>query len=161
MPPPPRTQPYHICIVDEDTQFRALFRQILQARGYIVWDVPDGPAALDLIATSPHRLVVVLAQSISEQDGLFVFSAALADASLAQYHAYLLLSVAPCLSPTLEALISILNVSVMTHPEDLQGVLKRIGQLAQRLEARRQSRCRRAQKAPRPQTAPRISLQNA
>ncbi len=160
MQPPHSPQPYHICIVDEDAQFRALFRQILQARGYIVWDVPDGPAALDLIATSPHRLVVVLAQSISEQDSLFVFSAALADASLAQYHAYLLLSVAPRLSPTLEALISILKVSVITHPENLQGVLKRIGQLARRLEARRQSCCRRAQKTAMLKAAPRFRFQN-
>src|SRR5690349_5319301 len=122
---PQRMQPFHVCIVDEDAQFRALFRQILQTRGYMVWEAPDGPAALELIGTSPYRLVVVIAQALTERDSLIVFSAALEDAALAQYHAYLLLSVAPRLSPTLEALISILKVSVITHPEHLQGVLKR------------------------------------
>lgn len=161
MPPPQLPQPYHVCIVDEDAPFRALFRQILQARGYIVWDAPDGSAALDLIGTCPHRLVVVIAQAISERDSLIVFSAALADASLAQYHAYLLLSVAPRLSPTLEALISILKVSVIAHPENLQGVLKRIGQLAQKLEARRQASQRRVQRTALPKIAPRSRFQNA
>lgn len=162
MPPPQLPQPYHVCIVDEDAQFRGLFRRILQARGYVVWDAPNGPAALDVINTSPHRLVVVLAQAISEQDSLIVFSAALSDASLAQYHAYLLLSVAPRLSPTLKALISILKVPVITRPENLQGVLKRIGQLAQKLEARRRQSCwQRARKTVLPRAAPRIHFQNA
>jgi CheY-like chemotaxis protein len=160
--PPPRAQPHHVCIVDEDAQFRALFRQILQARGYAVWEAPDGPAALELIETSPYRLVVVITHALSEQDSLTIFNAALADAALAQYHAYLLLSVAPHLSPTLEALISILNVSVISHPENLRGVLKRISQLARRLEARRQQDCcQRARRTAFFKAAPRIRFQNA
>lgn len=143
MQPLKRPWSYHICIVDEDEQFRALFRQILQQRGYAVVEAPNGKRALELMRTSPHRLVVVLAQALSERDSLTIFSAALADPSLAQSHAYLLLTVAPHLSPTLETLVSLLNVSVITHPEDLQGVLARISQLARGLEARRRKRTRR------------------
>ncbi len=144
MQPPKRPWRDHICIVDEDEQFRALFRQILQKRGYTVLEAHDGRAALELIGASPHRLVVVLAQALSERDSLTVFSAALADPTLAQHHAYLLLSVAPHVSPALETLISMLKVTVITHPEDLQGVLERITLLSQRLETRRKEHSRRA-----------------
>lgn len=143
MQPNNRPWSHHVCIVDEDEQFRALFRQILQQRGYIVLEAPDGEHALKLLGASPHRLVVVLAQALSERDSLTVFSAVLADPTLAQCHAYLLLSVAPRWSPILETLLSVLNVSVITNPEDLQGVLERIGQLAQGLEVRRRRRTRR------------------
>jgi CheY-like chemotaxis protein len=143
-----RSRPWshHVCIVDEDAQFRALFRQILQQRGYTVLEAPDGAHALELLGASPHRLVVVLAQALSERDSLTVFSAVLADPTLAQCHAYLLLNVAPRLSPTLETLLSVLNVSVITTPEDLEGVLERIGQLARGLETRRRQRSRRTQR---------------
>ena len=137
MPPPQRTRRQHICIVDDDEQFRTLFRHILQRQGYAVMEAPDGQRALEFINTSPQRLVVVLAQALSERDSLTVFSAMLADAALAKYHAYLLLSVAPHLSPTLEALVSTLRVSVITQPEDLHGLLKHISMLAHRLEIKR------------------------
>ncbi len=137
MQPPQRSRLQHVCIVDEDEQFRALFRHILQRQGYAVVEAPDGERALELIGTSPYRLVVVLAHALSERDGLTIFSALLADTSLAKYHAYLLLSVAPRLSPALEALVATLRVRVMTQPEDLHGVLQHISQLAHRLEARR------------------------
>ena len=137
MRPPQRSQLHHICIVDEDEQFRTLFRSILQQHRIAVQEASDGQSALRLIATSPYRLVVVLAQAISERDGLTVLSAMLADASLAKYHAYLLLSVAPRLSPTLETLVSLLKVRVIFQPEDLPGVLQQIGQLAQGLEVKR------------------------
>ena len=137
MQPPQRSRLQHICIVDEDEQFRALFRHILQQQGYAVVEAPDGQSALKLINASPYRLVVVLTRALSERDGLTVFSAMLADASLAKYHAYLLLSVAPRLSPALEALVSTLRVPVINQPEDLHGVLKYIGMLAHRLEVKR------------------------
>ncbi|HLW03463.1 MAG TPA: hypothetical protein VKT82_32760 [Ktedonobacterales bacterium] len=137
MQPPQRSRHQHICIVDEDEQFRALFRSILQQQGYAVLEAPDGQSALRQINASPHRLVVVLTRALSERDSLAVFSALLADTALAKYHAYLLLSVAPLLSPALEALVSMLRVSVITQPEDLHGVLKHISMLAHRLEIRR------------------------
>jgi DNA-binding response OmpR family regulator len=123
--------------VDEDEQFRALFRQILQEQGYEVLEASDGRTALRLMWTSPYRLVVIFAQTFPERDGLTVLSAVLADPPLARYHAYLLLSVAPCLSPSLEALVSTLKVPIITHPQDLRSVLKRISRLAHRLEAKR------------------------
>jgi DNA-binding response OmpR family regulator len=143
MPPPHRPWLNHICIVDEDEHFRALLRGILQQRGYTVLEAHDGQRALTLMGTSPYRLVVVLTQALSEQDSLTVFSAALADRCLARFHAFLLLSVAPHLSPALETLVSTLKVTVITHPENLQSVLKRINLLAQGLEKRRKRRARR------------------
>ncbi len=146
MQPNSRPWSHHICIVDEDEQFRALFRQILQQRGYSVLEAPDGAQALELLGSSPHRLVVVLTQALSERESLTVFSAVLADPSLARCHAYLLLSVAPRVSPILETLLSVLNVSVITNPEDLSGVLERISQLASGLETRRKQRTRRSRR---------------
>jgi CheY-like chemotaxis protein len=133
----PLPQRQHICIVDDDEQFRTLFRHILQQQGYAVLEAPDGQRALEIINASPSRLIVVLAQALSERDSLTVFSALLADGALAKYHAYLLLSVAPRLSPALESLVALLKVSVMSQPEDLHSVLKHISMLAHRLEIKR------------------------
>ena len=49
-----------VLVVDDDPMLRDLLREVLEAEGYSVLQAAEGHAALDLLRSSPHRLVVLL-----------------------------------------------------------------------------------------------------
>lgn len=49
-----------VLIVDDDPTLRDLLREMLEEEGYRVLQAAEGSIALDILRSSPHRLVVLL-----------------------------------------------------------------------------------------------------
>ncbi len=48
-----------ILVVDDDEVIRMLVRQVLESEGYLVTEAEDGKTALDILAKTPHDLVIM------------------------------------------------------------------------------------------------------
>lgn len=80
-----------------DDSLCATLLPVLESAGYTVASVADGAAALDhlrlnLTRKRPHRLVVLVSQTLPVLDGIAMLQAIATDPHLANHHAYILLT---------------------------------------------------------------------
>ncbi len=124
----------YVYIVDDDAQQRSLLREVFQSEGYQVAEAANGQIALTHLRQSQERMIVLLDQMMPVLDGIGVLRAVAADPHLAAQHAYLLISAKWRRPPEIEALLARLSVPVITKPYDLEMLLERVAEAAQRLE---------------------------
>jgi PAS domain S-box-containing protein len=60
-----------VLVIEREADYQALLRSILEAAGYRVETVPDGPSAIDIVRTAPPDLIV-MEWTLPGMDGLSV-----------------------------------------------------------------------------------------
>jgi CheY-like chemotaxis protein len=124
----------HVLVVDDDEPIRDTLRSVLEDAGHTVTEAPDGVAALDILRTSPHRMVVLLDLRMPGLDGVGLLGTVAGDRSLASQHAYILMTAnLQTLTLSVTNLLTTLSVPVLGKPFDLDVVLDTVEQAAARL----------------------------
>jgi two-component system, OmpR family, alkaline phosphatase synthesis response regulator PhoP len=124
-----------VLIVEDDPTLQELLREVLEEEGYCVLQAAEGNAALDLLRSSPQRLVVLLDYLMPGMGGKGLLQVVSRDATLSSRHAYILLTARLRISrPVLETAAT-LSMSVVRKPFDLDVLLATVAQAQQRLEA--------------------------
>jgi len=109
---------------------------LLADEGYQVQGVDNGQQALALITTSADSLVVLLDYFMPAPGGHDIMITVLADPSLRQRHAILLMSASPQTLPDdARALIAQLNGQVLTKPFKISALLQAVAAAVQRLSS--------------------------
>ena len=124
-----------VLIVDDDPTLRELLREILEEEGYSVLQAAEGNTALEILRSSPHRLVVLLDYLMPGMGGKGLLAEVSRDATLSTRHTYVLLSARMRISrPVLET-ANTLSMPVVRKPFDLKDLLVTVAEAQQRLEA--------------------------
>ena len=124
-----------VLIVEDDLLLRELVREVLEEEGYSVLQAAEGNAALDILRSSPHRLVVLLDYLMPGMGGKGLLAMVSRDATLSTRHAYVLLTGRPRISrPVLEA-AQTLSMPVVRKPFELEDLLVTVAAAQKRLEA--------------------------
>ncbi|HLW03228.1 MAG TPA: response regulator [Ktedonobacterales bacterium] len=125
-----------VLVVDDDPTLRDLLRELLEAEGYRVLLAAEGNAALDLLRSSPYRLVVLLDYLMPSGGGKRVLEVVRRDAVLSTRHAYVLLTARTRISQPVLEVVQTLSMPVVRKPFDLDALLVTVAEAQQRLEAR-------------------------
>lgn len=123
-----------VLIVDDDDTIRVALRWALEDEGYIVYEVPDGQAALVHLSEHPTSMVVLLDVAMPGMDGIALMQVLAAQASLAERHAYIIMTGHKRTLPMafVQQLIR-RGAPVMSKPFDLDDLLVAVATVAQRL----------------------------
>jgi CheY-like chemotaxis protein len=125
----------HVLVVDDDQGIREVLTSTLQEEGYVVSAVADGEAALTTLRAAPERMVVLLDYMLPARDGLSVLQAVAAEATLAERHAYTLLTAQGRTIPhALAHLLAHLGIPLVRKPFDLDAIVAGVQYAAQRIE---------------------------
>lgn len=125
-----------VLIVAADGPDRDSLHELLAEAGYAVAEVSDGAAALDLLRLNlarkrPHRLVVLVSESLLRMGGADLLRTIAADPHLATHHAYVLLTPAggPAF-PLDEHTLPTLTIASMPQPLTRAALLDTVAQAA-------------------------------
>ncbi len=121
-----------VLIVDDDPTLREVLRAILEEEGYPVLEAAEGNTALQLLRTSPQRLVVLLDYLMPGVDGRGVVQVVSRDAALSTRHAYILLTARARISLPVLELAETISMPVMRKPFDLEDLLVIVAEAQQR-----------------------------
>ena len=123
-----------VLIVDDDDAIRESLRWALEEEGYTVYEAPDGKPALVRLCEHPEGMVVVLDIELPSMDGVGLMQVLAAQASLAERHAYIIITAhRGTLPPVAEHLFTRLGATVFGKPFDLHAFLAAVASAAQRL----------------------------
>lgn len=112
-----------VCIVDDDPGIRESLRYMFEDDGYVVVEVEDGLAALDLLRHSEERLVVLLDVMMPKLDGIGVLRQVVAEPAEFDRHAYVLITANhQNLSQEALDLLQQLAIPIITKPFNLDDV---------------------------------------
>lgn len=103
---------------------------LLDEAGYATDCVGDVGLALEMLRDSPHPMVVVIGHGEPHVEGLTI----LEQAGSLPPHAYLLLSTAPQVAPSISNPHTLYLVPVMAEPLDMDTLLACVDEAARRLE---------------------------
>jgi CheY-like chemotaxis protein len=125
----------HVLVIDDNVDLRDMLRLVLQDGGYTVVDDVDGATLVDYLHTTPRGLVVLLDYYVPHLDTEALLAQVLTDPVLARRHAFICVTASSRerLPPTFVALLSRLNVPLLTKPFDLDDLLVTIKQVEHRL----------------------------
>jgi CheY-like chemotaxis protein len=124
-----------VLIVDDDPTLRELLREVLEEEGYSVIQAAEGNAALDLLRSSPHGLVVLLDYLMPSGGGKRVLQIVSRDAALSTRHAFVLLTARMRISAPVLETAKTLSMPVVHKPFDLEALLVTVAEAQKRLEA--------------------------
>ncbi|MEO7003301.1 MAG: response regulator [Ktedonobacterales bacterium] len=125
-----------VLVVDDDQGIRETLRQVLEDAGYHVIEAPDGAMALDVLRSSPHRLVALVDLMMPKLDGERLFALVAADPHLVTQHGYILSTASPnTLKLSFVNILMRLAAPVLHKPFDIDVVVETVAQVACRLEA--------------------------
>jgi CheY-like chemotaxis protein len=128
------TRRCEVLVVDDDPDIRHALRFLLEHDGYSVHEATNGQRALDVLRTSPRRMVVLLDVRMPDVTGLEVLEQVAEQLVLAR-HAYILLTGQFGQTMSLDAaeLVAQLAIPVITKPFDLSKLLSAVESAAARL----------------------------
>ena len=122
----------YVLVVDDDPTLRELLCEVLKGEGYSVLQAAEGNAALDLLRSSPHRLVVLLDYLMPGMGGKGLLAMISRDATLSTRHAYVLLTARTRISrPVLETAHT-RSMPVVRKPFDLEAFLVTVAEAQRR-----------------------------
>ncbi|MBF6590856.1 MAG: response regulator [Ktedonobacterales bacterium] len=124
----------HVLIVDDDNEIRMTLRMLLEDAGHIVEEAASGQACLQLLRTTPSRMVVLLDLIMPVMNGLHVLEAIQAEPVALARHTYILMTADNRLMLTQAApLLTALAVTLVRKPFDVDALLITVDHAAQRL----------------------------
>jgi CheY-like chemotaxis protein len=124
----------HVLIVDDDADIRMSMRSLLEdIGGHTVIEAGDGLAALEVLRTSEHSLVVLLDLLMPGLDGIGVLQAVAADEQLATRHAYVMVTVSRRATSGSFAGPLAFAVPVVPKPFDIDKLLDTVAEAEQRI----------------------------
>lgn len=127
---------WHILVVDDEPDIRAMLRDLLQFEGYMVSDAADGVLGLDQLRASPHPLIVLLDYKMPRMNGEELLQAVMADPQLAHRHAFIFVTAnLPSFSPALHQLLADSAISVIQKPFQIAVILDEVERAILRLSA--------------------------
>ena len=128
------TKRHEVLVVDDDPEIRQALRFLLEHDGYGVHEAANGQRALDVLRTSPRRMVVLLDVRMPGMTGLEVLEQVAEQLVLAR-HAYILITGQFGQTMSLDAaeLVARLAIPVITKPFDLDKLLSAVEAAAARL----------------------------
>jgi CheY-like chemotaxis protein len=129
------TTRHEVLVVDDDPEIRHALRFLLEHDGYTVHEAANGQHALDVLRTSPRRMVVLLDVRMPSVSGLEVIEQVAEYIVLAR-HAYILLTggqFAQMMSLDFANLVTNLAIPVVTKPFDLDKLLTAVQAASARL----------------------------
>lgn len=120
-----------VLVVDDDQDIRDVVRFILEDAGYEVIDAGDGESALQTLRDSPTPLIALLDLLMPRLNGLDVLTEIIADPSLKQRHAYILLTADNnVLRDQAEPLLTQLSAPTIIKPFDVDKLLETIASVS-------------------------------
>jgi CheY-like chemotaxis protein len=123
-----------VLIVDDDEAIRETLRFVLEDDGYFVLEAADGLAALDILRTSPHPLIVLTNYNMPRLDGPGLLSFVLSDPELAARHTFVHMTAGNrILPPPFLDVLNRLSVPVLRKPFDIDALLDIVADAEQRL----------------------------
>ena len=123
-----------VLIVDDDEPIRESLQDALHDAGYAIVKVGDGEDALDVLRASPYQAVVLLDLMMPGMNGRSVLHILENDPVLANRHAWIVMSADhEALARIPEALRERLALTVVKKPFDIDELLARVAQRAERL----------------------------
>jgi CheY-like chemotaxis protein len=81
-----------VLVVDDDPAIRKMLSEVLMLEGYAVQTAEHGGPALDIMRTSPERLLVLLGLVMPCVDGENVLGVVASDEALASRHAIVMMT---------------------------------------------------------------------
>jgi two-component system response regulator AtoC len=128
------TRRREVLVVDDESEIRHALRFLLEHDGYSVHEAASGQQALNVLRTSPRRMVVLLDVRMPGMTGLEVLEQVAEQLVLAR-HAYILLTGQFGQTMSLDAaeLVAQLAIPVITKPFDLTRLLSAVEAAAARL----------------------------
>lgn len=132
----------HVLVADDDTNVRAVLRDVLQEEGYTVHQTSHGEQTLDFLRAAASPLVVLLNWWMPILTGDEVLRIVEQDAVLRRRHAYIFTTAYFTLHPharragSLLEVLGSLQVPLLLKPFDLDVVLRVVGEAARDLSER-------------------------
>ena len=124
----------HVLVVDDDQDIRDALRFILEDAGHEVLEASDGEATLQILRKSQSRLVVLLDLLMPHMNGIDTLRQVVADASLKERHAYLLMTADNAiLRQQADPLLAQVSAQVVGKPFDIDRLLKMVDSAARPL----------------------------
>lgn len=121
-----------ILVVDDDQAIQEMLGMMLEGCGYNVLHATNGLEALEVLRTTPDRLVVLLDLHMPKIDGRGVLHAVAEDERLSTQHSYILLSATQDLSPY-EPDPTLPPVPVVPKPFEMDDLLDTVDKVAQHI----------------------------
>jgi CheY-like chemotaxis protein len=123
-----------VLIVDDEPDIRQSVRILLEDAGYHIQEAPDGLAALEILRTSPHPMVVLLDLMMPKLDGHGVLGVIAGDRHLAERYRYIVMSATNRTLPLpFATLLTSLRILVVPKPFDLDILLDAVARAARDL----------------------------
>lgn len=119
-------------VVDDDAMIRETLRQILEDEGYAVAQAPDGVAALEILRSTPARLVVLLDVMMPHLDGCGVLRAVTDDLRLMSQHRYVIMT-AITLNDAMTQMMQQVGAPLLSKPFSVEALLDLTAEAASQL----------------------------
>jgi len=121
-----------ILVADDDQAIREMLTMMLEAFNYEVLSATDGQEALEIVQTTPDRLIVLFDLCMPRLNGDEMLRKIADDATLSTRHTYILLTAShnPCLSNQNDAPF---NITTLTKPFAMDDLLNIVDQEAQKI----------------------------
>jgi CheY-like chemotaxis protein len=125
-----------ILVVEDDATIRDIVRILLEEEGYQVQTATNGVEGLAALRAAQASLVVLLDWFMPEMTGEQLLQVVVADATLAHWHAYIVMSAASTDRLRLGRFPPHLVTARIHKPFDIDVLLHRVKETAQQLHAR-------------------------
>ena len=120
-----------VLIVDDEPDIRQSVRILLEDAGYHIEEAADGLAALEILRSSPHPMVVLLDLMMPKLDGHGMLGVIAGDRRLAERHRYIVMSATHRTLPLpFATLLTSLRITVVAKPFDLDTLLDAVARTA-------------------------------
>ncbi|HEX6816733.1 MAG TPA: response regulator [Ktedonobacterales bacterium] len=125
-----------ILIVDDDADIREALSELLRDEGYEVLEAADGAVAMDVMLSSPQRLVVLLDLLMPHLSGFDVLTLVTEHEELAARHTFIVVTANKAASdspdavdPYFAALLEQRNIPVVSKPFNIDVLLDQVAQV--------------------------------
>jgi CheY-like chemotaxis protein len=130
----------HILVVDDDQDIRETLHDLLGDEGYVVQEAADGAEAMEILLSSPHRLIVLLDLVMPRMNGFDVLSLATDVGQLVTRHAFIVLTANKAAADAPDAvdsyfatLLERYRIPVVGKPCNVDDLLARVAEAEGRL----------------------------
>src|SRR5579884_3658741 len=126
----------HILIVDDDADIREALCELLRDEGYDVLEAGDGVTAMNVMLSSPQRLVVLLDLLMPHLNGFDVLSLVTEQADLVARHTFIVVTAnkatadAPAaVDPYFAALLQRHHIPIVSKPFNIDVLLNQVARV--------------------------------
>jgi CheY-like chemotaxis protein len=125
----------HVLIVDDNADIRMSLRLVLEDAGYVVSEVVDGQAALDVLSASDEPLLVILDHHMPRMNGPDLLQHIDQHPALAHHRAFIFMSAVHDPMSFIAPLLARLPLSILPKPFDIADVTDLVGRLSDAIAA--------------------------